>query len=246
LPEKSRIPVTPSDQEADVLFRVQMKVADIVLGYWKQGLGVLGVVLLASLVVGLTQGWIRDSRRSASAAIARVTEGIPAPDPLSAYGLAPQDDLNDPSRVASLRESAEAFEKVAREASGVGRATAWIKAGELWIRVNDPNRALEAFRAARKASDDDILGYTAGSQVARILADQGDTAGARTMLRELATSGKGLLGERPLMEIMKLQLEERDAEGVKKSAAEFRARFAKSPRLDEVAALEARAAALGS
>lgn len=84
---KNLQPIVPSDQEADVLFKAQMKIADVVLGYWKQGLIAIGVFLLITLVVGLTTNYIRESKRDVSAQVARVDRELPRPDPLALYGL---------------------------------------------------------------------------------------------------------------------------------------------------------------
>jgi hypothetical protein len=241
LADKPQTPITPSDHEADALFKIQMKLADIVLGYWKQGLVFVGVVLVLVLVVGVGQNWIRDRRRESSASMERILEKMPAPDPLSAYGLAAPDNLADQARVAALKEGAEGLEAVAHDASGTAAAQAWIEAGQAWERAGDKDRQLKAFQEAYSASHKDILGFTAGSRIASLLVEKGDLQGAEKILREVCTAQEGYLGESALLELMAVQIQEAKPDDVKRTAAEFRARFPKSSRLDRVSMMEARA-----
>jgi hypothetical protein len=243
LADKPQTPITPADHEADALFKIQMKLADIVLGYWKQGLILLGIILVAAFLVGVGQNWIRDRRRDTSAAMDRILEKMPAPDPLAAYGLAAPDNLADQARVAALKESAEALEAVARDGSGGSAAQVWIEAGQAWDRVGDKDKELSAFQQAYHSSHKEILGFTAGSRVAALLTEKGDLAGAEKILREVSTDQKGYLAESALIELLGIQVQRGENDAVKRTAAEFRARFPKSPRLDHVSMLEARAAA---
>lgn len=243
---KPKIPITPSEQEADVLFRLQMKLAHLFLGYWKQGLIVLGVILLGSLFFGLGQGAVRDARRDASSEIASVVDKLPAADPLAAYGLAAPDDLTDQARVTALTQSAESFETIGQGRSGVSGARAWLRAGDTWLRLGNKDRALAAFEKAYAKKDIDILGYAAGNHIANIALEKGDKARAAQVLRDLATSQKGIYAEKALIDLMEIQISNSESDAAKKTAAEFKARFSKSPRLEQVALLEAKASVSGT
>lgn len=235
---KNLQPIVPSDQEADVLFKAQMKIADVVLGYWKQGLIAIGVFLLITLVVGLTTNYIRESKRDVSAQVARVDRELPRPDPLALYGLTPPDDLNNPERVEALRKAAEGYEAIGRASSGVAAAEAWIKAGDVWGRVKDTEREIQAFESAWKASQSGVVGYSAGNRLAILHLQAGEKEKAREILRKIATEQDGYLAEQALLDLMTQAAGEGDTTTVQKSAAEFRVRFPSSPRLDRVTLLE--------
>jgi len=241
--EPREAPVTPSDQQADLLFRAQMKVADLVLGYWKQGLLVLAALLTTSLVVGLVSNHVRDARRATSAAVARVDAELPPIDPLSLYGLAKTDDLSDTARVAALEKAARDYEAAARDGSGPAVVEAWVRAGETWQRLGRTDEAVAAFQAGFDEGKKGIYRYTPGNRLAVLLADAGRREEAEAVYRRMATGLQGYLAEQALIDLMTLQASSGQGDAVRKSAAEFRARFSKSPRLDEVAAVEASAAA---
>ena len=107
-------PITPADQEADLFFKFQMKLAHWLYGYWKQGLVGIGIFLFFAFVVGQTSTCIRDRAREGSAALARSQALLPEPSQMAQYGLAPLDDLTDPEHVAQLEAAAKSFEDVAR------------------------------------------------------------------------------------------------------------------------------------
>ncbi len=97
-------PITPADQEADLFFKFQMKLAHWLYGYWKQGLVGIGIFLFFAFVVGQTSTCIRDRAREGSAALARSQALLPEPSQMAQYGLAPLDDLTDPEHVAQLED----------------------------------------------------------------------------------------------------------------------------------------------
>ncbi len=239
--EPREAPVIPSDQQADLLFRAQMKVADLVLGYWKQGLGILAVLLAGSLVVGLVSNHLRDSKRATSAALARVDAEIPPIDPLSMYGVAPADDLTDAARVSSLETAARAYEAAAAEGTGPGVIEAWVRAGETWLRLGRTDDAIRAFQAGVDEGGKDVFRYAPGNRLAVLLADTGRHDEAEAIYRKMATKLDGYLAEQALIDLMTLQASAGRVDAVRRSAAEFRARFTKSPRLDQVSAIEAAA-----
>ncbi len=234
-------PITPSDQEADLFFKVQMQLAHWVYGYWKQGLAGIGVVLFLTLIVGQTSTCLRDQQRDGSAAMAAVERSLPEPSPMAQYGLAPLDDLDDPEHVAKLEEAAQAYEDVAAEAHRLAATEAWLRAGQTWARARKNDRALAAFQHAYDNDAGGIYTYSAGNRLAMLLreADRGEEA--KGVYRELASDMDGYLAEQALIDLMDLSIDMDDADAVKRLAAEFRARFGESLRLEQVAALEASA-----
>ena len=240
---RNELPITPAEQEADFLFKAQMAAYHWVLGYWKQGLGVIGIVLLLALVGGQTATWYRDRQRASSAALAEIVAEMPEPPELAQYGLVPRDDLNDPSHVQTLRDAAAAFEKLAADSSGLVCAEAWFRAGDTWDRLQDDDHAIAAFQASFEADEGGIYTYAAGNRLAAALRRKGETAKADAAVRELATSLDGFLAENALLDLMKAQAAAGDREALERSAAEFRARFANSARMERVDKLAPSAAA---
>ncbi len=239
-------PITPADQEADLFFKVQMKLAHWVYGYWKQGLGGIGLVLALTFVVGQTATCLRDQQREGSAAMAAVERTLPEISPMAQYGYAPMDDLDDPERVKALESSAQAFEDVAEESHRLASAEAWFRAGTTWLRAGNNDRAATALAKAYEADRGGIYTYAAGNRLAIIHRQAGENEKAAELYRELASDLKGFLAEQALLDLMDLRIETGDTADIQKLAAEFRARFDASPRLAQVDVLEARAAGAGS
>jgi len=239
-------PITPADQEADVFFKVQMKLAHWVYGYWKQGLAGIGTVLLLTLIVGQTATFLRDQQRDGSAAMAAVERSMPEPSPLAQYGLAPLDDLTDPEHVTALEQAAQSFEDVAAASTRLAKAEAWLRAGNTWSRAGNTERATVAYQAAYDADPGGIYTYAAGNRLAAIHRQAERTEQATELLRELASDQKGYLAEQALLDLMDVQLESGDTESLQRLVAEFRARFDTSPRLEQVQLIEAEATSTGS
>ncbi len=244
--EQPGAPITPADQEADLFFKVQMKLAHWVYGYWKQGLAGIGVVLALTFVVGQTSTCLRDQQREGSAAMAAVDRTLPEISPLAQYGYEPMDDLDDPQRVESLRAAAQGYEKVAKDSHRLASAEAWFRAGTTWARADDQERAAAAFREAYEADRGGIYTYAAGNRLALIHRQAGEHEKAAELYRELASDLNGFLAEQAMLDLMDLRIETGETEAIQRLAAEFRARFDTSPRLGQIDILEARAAGAGS
>ena len=239
-------PITPADQEADLFFKVQMKLAHWVYGYWKQGLAGIGTVLLLTLVVGQTATCLRDQQREGSAAMATVERGMPEPSPLAQYGLAPLDDLSDPEHVKKLEEAAQAFEDVAVSSNRLAAAEAWLRAGYTWSRADNAERASVAYGHAYEADPGGIYTYAAGNRLALLHRDADRVDDAAELYRALSRDLKGYLAEQALLDLMDLRLDQGDGTAIQHLAGEFRARFDESPRLEQVQLIEAQAATTGS
>lgn len=65
------LPAFPG-QEEDVLFKAQMKVAELFYGYWMHALGLVVLVLVGVFIYGTWQNHVRDSRRAVYAQVAKV------------------------------------------------------------------------------------------------------------------------------------------------------------------------------
>lgn len=236
-------PILPSDQDADLLFRAQMAAYHYVLGYWKQGVAVIALVLLVALVGGETATHLRDQQRRDSAALSDVGKNMPDPSPLAQYGLAPPYDVTDADTKADLSAVAERYEQLADDAHGLASAEAWFRAGDLWDQLGEADHARADFQKSYDADRGGIYTYAAGNRLVILLRAGGEDASARAILRDLGSSLDGFLAERALLDLMDMMAAAGDPDGVTRTASEFRERFAKSPRLDQVSALEAQAAA---
>lgn len=236
-------PILPSDQDADLLFRAQMAVYHYLLGYWKQGVAVIAVVLLAALVGGETATHLRDRQRADSASLAEVQRSLPEESPLAQYGLAAPYDFTDPTVRAKLTEVAASYEKLGGEVHGLAQAEALFRAGDLLEQLGETDRAKDAFRSSYEEDRGGIYSYAAGNRLALLHRAGGEADAASAVLRDLGSSLEGYLAEQALLDLMDLMAEKGDTEGVTRTAAEFRERFADSPRIEQLSAIEARAAA---
>jgi hypothetical protein len=131
---------SPSDkdllpQEKDVLFQAQMAVANVFLGYYKYGLGLLGVVLLVALVYGIADSVHTKSQRNVHARIAEV-----------------QNELTDPSDKAALGKAATDLEGIAEK--GDGTAAVMALPHDDRRNVEGPRRPCRAHRARREEDSD--------------------------------------------------------------------------------------------
>lgn len=244
--EQPDAPITPADQEADLFFKVQMQLAHWVYGYWKQGIAGIGTVLLLTLIIGQTSTCLRDQQRDGSAAMAAVERTLPEPSPLAQYGLAPLDDLTDTEHVAALERAAQAYEDVAESSNRLAGAEAWLRAANTWARAGNDERASIAYDNAYKADPGGVYTYAAGNRLAAIYREAGRSDDAASLYREMASDLEGFLAEQALLDLMGLQIEAGDPASIQRLAAEFRARFDNSPRLEQVQLLEAEAATTGS
>ncbi len=227
---------TPEMQEEqDVLFRAQMSVMQIVLGYWRHALAVTGAVLLVVLIVGLVRDYRVEQQQEWQAAIASVDVELPAPDPLAQYGLAPLDDPNDKEKMDKLAASAAGYEAVAGEASGASAVIAWMRAAETWERAGQKDKVEAAYRKATELGAPGALGWAARASLAATLASKGDVDGAAALYRE-AANGKDFYAERALFELGGLYAGAGRREDAGKAYEEFNGRFADSTLADEVAA----------
>ena len=187
-------------EEEDALFKIQMVLANTVLGYWRHALAITAVVLVAGGIYGALDNHHRDSQRETQAAVARIEAGLPEIDQMARYGLAPMDDPEDAERMAQLAKAAGELEAVAADGTGTAEAMAWLSAARVWERAGRPDDAARAYEAASKLKVDDLLRWSATAGLANVRVGQGDIDGAVALYRALVT-GEGPLAERALLEI---------------------------------------------
>jgi len=178
-----------------------MKIADVFFEHWKNGLTILVLVLLVVLGLGLYQGKVTKAFQESSASIAAVDRKVPVPDQMAALGFAPLDDLGDPERVELLEAIANKYESIAADATDAPAAEAWIKAGDVWQRLESSEKAEAAYEAAIAAFDKGIYGYTAKNALANALLATGKPSDAAALYQTLSSEERGYLAERAMADL---------------------------------------------
>ncbi|MDP2306713.1 MAG: hypothetical protein Q8P18_11880 [Pseudomonadota bacterium] len=242
-PEAGATPAPPVEQ--DQLFRLQMAASDFLLGNAKYFGYLVGLVLLGTLVYGVTTSWLAAREAEEFAAIARIDFKMPKVEQLAQFGLAPMDDKADTTRMANVEEGARRYTAAGDEAHGAAAVYAYLKAADTWERVDKPDQALLALQKASEIGAKDLPGYTAGAAYAAALIDAGKTDEALTLYRDMAGRLDGFYAERSLILLANAQIAAGRQADAKLVIAEFKQRFPQSPRIAEVAALEARAGSAG-
>ncbi len=229
------------EEEEDGLFKAQMALANVVLGYWKYGLVFLGLVLVATLGWGTWKNHVRDTQREIQAAIARVEKGIPK----TGDGLTtPLIDPSQPGVLDKVRDAAQQLEVIAEDGTGAGRTFAWIRAGELWDIAGESDRAATCFENAWKSGGKGVLGWSATVRAARARAARGDLDGAVAMLQDYA-AGDDIYAQQSLFEIGTMQLDAGRTDAARATFEDFAKRFPDSYLGGRVASA-LRAASAGS
>jgi tetratricopeptide (TPR) repeat protein len=195
--EQPQVPL----EESELLFRLQMKVADVFFEHWKSGLTLLILVLIVVLGASLYQGRVVQTLQESSASIAAVDRKLPVPDQMAELGFAPLDDLGDPKRVRLLEAIANKYEAIAGDATRAPAAEAWIKAGDVWTRLENTEKSAAAYASSLAAFDQGVYGYTARNALATAHLATGNAAGAVALYRDLSKGQKGYPAERALADL---------------------------------------------
>lgn len=238
---RSTPPARPSGvEEQDILFRAQMGVVDFVLGNWRRGVALVGVILVIALVYGLYTGHVRETQQGWQAELGAVDRKLPEPDPLSRYGLAPADDPKDAARMKSLEDAAREYEAIGAQANGAAAAMAWLRAAETWNRAHKADEAALAYEKANAVGASGMLGYAALTGLANSKASKGDVDGAAALYKAASAKGTDFAVQRALLDLGLLY----ESAGRKEDAArvfeEFNTRFADSTLAEDVAAASGR------
>lgn len=145
------------ENEEDVLLQTQMKIYNFLMGNWKKGLVVVGVGLVVILVRGLYFEHVQDTQRGYQSEIELLRADLPEPNPMSVYGLVPQDNPNDMKRMEKLRNIATSLESVASKSEGSAQWFAWMEAAKAWHRANEMDAEIAALQKAIESSTDDVF-----------------------------------------------------------------------------------------
>ena len=186
------------ENEEDVLLQTQMKVYNFIMGYWKEGLGVIGILLLGILVQGLYVEHIQAEQRSVHSELEIVRSGLPEVNPMSRFGAA-TDNPNDMKRMEALRDSAAAMEKIAETSDGAAEWFSWMEAAKIWNRANETDAEIVAIQKAIEATEDPVFTSSATLQLANRYVDAEKAELAISLL-------EGFIASSPVMGVEQARL----------------------------------------
>jgi len=227
----------PGDQEeVDYVFKAQMVVFRNVQNYWRHGLVLVGGILVVALFYGLYHSNRTKDLKGGAAAIAEIDRKMPQVDQLALFGLAPEDDPNDPERIAQVREGAKRYEEVAQGTREGMAGEAWLKAADAWLRVGETELAAAAYEKAIDAQPNGIIGFGARGGLATIRLESGDAEDAEdaiALYRQSADTLDGFLAQDSLLTLAGIYHADGRAEELASVYDEFRLRFPDSSRVSE-------------
>ncbi len=214
------------EQEVDFIFKARMGIINFALGYWKAGVGLLGVVLLISLVYGLWTSHVQATQREHQAAIANAFESVSA-----AFQIEEEAD-----RDAALTQVAQEVQAAATQSSGPAAAYGWIRAAQLWDELDDSSAGLAAWKNAHEAGAQGVLGWSAAVGYATALGGTGDLDGAAAVLRGLATAHPGVEGAEAMAQLAGLYIDAQQPDKAQAVLEEMNGRWPDNPRAAELSA----------
>jgi tetratricopeptide (TPR) repeat protein len=230
------------DVEEDALFKLQMALANFALGSWKIFAGILGAVLVGSLLYGLWKGHVDEQQANWQDAIAAAERKLPEADPIQKMlGTAP----SDPAELEKITAVATTLEGVAKEASGPAKSYAWLRAAQVWQTAGKSEEANKAWTEGAATGAEGVLGWslTVGAATARLSA--GDTDGAIALYRGVVDKQEGSLSEQALYIIGTTYAEAGRFDDAAKAFSEFETKFPESALKPSVEAAKAAAAKSG-
>ncbi len=212
----------------DILFQLQMGLANAFLGYWKVLLYAAGAVLVVAAVYGGYDSYFTSTQRAGHEAVARAERALDEISP----------EMSDEEANAVFARVAAEVEKAAAGATGPAQAFGYVRAAQFWMQVDDNEAARKAWSKAASVQAPGAIGWTASMGAARAAADAEDYA---TTLKFLATATQydGILGEEAVFTRLQVEVLKGDTAAATASAAELEARFPKSGRIAEAKRLAA-------
>lgn len=216
------------EPQQDVLFQVQMSVANAFLGYWKVLLYVAGAILLGAAVYGGYDSQVRSTQQAGHEAVARAEQGLEELDPEMS-----EDDIK-----ALFARVAREVETASEGASGTSRAFGFVRAAQYWMQIDDAEAARKAWSMAAAVQAPGTIGWTASIGAARAAADAGDYPTALHLI-QAAAAYDGLLGEEAVFTRLQIEVLSGDMAAAGRSAQEIEARFPSSGRIAEAKSLAA-------
>lgn len=223
--------------DAGTAFRAEMFATQILLGYWKHGVALVIVVLIAILGWGQYRDMHRRSQRTATAQIAETLARLPEPLPALAESVASGEQVD----VAKVEAVGDELVGLANGTSGTAAAEARITAAEAFRLAGKPDKQRAALENASGASG--VMAYAVESELANLDLEQGLGDSAVARLEKLSASQGGFLAEQAAIDLgLAYEHLGRDQDAAKVYAS-FVERFPNSPRLEGVKVRQQRVAA---
>lgn len=222
------------EPQQDVLFQLQMGLANAFLGHWKLLLYAAGAVLLGAAAWGAYDNHVSSTQQAGHEALARAERALEDLDP----------EMSETEIEGLLGQVARDAEKAAEGASGTAQAFAYVRAAQYWMQIDDAAAARKAWSKAAAVGAPGAIGWTAAMGAARAAAEAEDYPTALRLI-EPATTETGLLGEEAVFTRLQVEVLAGDSAAASRSAEELEARFPKSGRHAEARLLAAQAGSAG-
>ncbi|MCO4745632.1 MAG: hypothetical protein KC912_12640 [Proteobacteria bacterium] len=236
--ESPDIPL-PQDEDAGFAFRAQMAGYNFLMRFWREGIALVAIFLVAMLVFSFWQQKQTADQRGWTGETAEIESKLPD---VVRFGLTSQ-NVSDEDKAAT-REVADRLTEVGKKASGVAAAEAWLKAAE-YYRISGESTQRRAAIEAAVPHATGILRYSAEGGLANLDLEEGQGDSAVSRLRSLSTELDSFLAEQASFDLaVTLENLERKDEAVT-AYDDFLTRFPESARTDDVSKRKARLAGEG-
>ena len=206
----------------DALFKARMALANLVLGYWRYGVGLVVVILVGAFIYGQVTEHTRESQRSQHASIERVFDTLS--DTLKG---APDKATQD----AAVKAAAVELEAALAGTDGVAAAYGWMRLAQLKDSVDDAEGAARAWAEAAARADGGPIGLSAALRSADAKARAGDVDGAVALLAPFVAKGTPFEAEEALYATGLAWVAGGRPAEAKATLDALRTRFPESPRL---------------
>lgn|GEM_PF-4602629 len=216
------------EPQQDVLFQMQMGLANAFLGYWKVLLYIAGGILVAAAVWGGYDSHITSTQQAGHEGIARAERGL--------EDLTPEMTPEESNII--FADVARKLEAAGEAATGTSQAVAYVRAAQYWMQIDDADAARKAWSKAAAVKAPGTIGWSASMGAARAAADAEDYP---TALVQIATAAAydGVLGEEAVFTRLQIEVLKGDTTAAAASAQELEARFPESGRIAEAKGLAA-------
>lgn len=229
--------------EQDYGLRAEMAASEFFMRYWPVVAGLAVVVLVGSLVYGVSQNQYVADQRRASARIddamntlrAQMPEGLAGQLDIVPFlsqaraGMAGENQLD----VDLTSKAADDILGIAQEVSGIAAVEGYLKAAELYRITDQPSQRRAALEGAA-GSATGILRFSALAGLANLDLEEGKVDEGIARFRELAASDEDYLARQALLDLA-TALEALDRGDEARAAYdEYLERFPEAPDVDEV------------
>ncbi|TNE87798.1 MAG: hypothetical protein EP330_17275 [Deltaproteobacteria bacterium] len=229
----------PQDEDAGFAFRAQMAAYDFGMKWWKEGVALVGIFLVGTLVYAKYQELQTSAQRGWTGEIAEVEQALPQ---TVRFGLSTA--TISESDKTTTRDAADKLSEIAKGAEGAAAAEAWLKAAEYYRIAGEAAQRRAALEAAVPHAEG-LLHYSAEGALANLDLEEGKGDDAVARLRKLATESEGFLAEQASFDLATtLEYLERPGDALA-AYNEFIVKYPESSHIEEATARKTRLASEG-